>query len=375
MLSLLLIGGSLVPAVESLPALRPVRADDTAGTPAASRAATEGILVMRSGAIIRGNILRSGDVYEVQTTNGKMAVPGTLVKLQAENLTEAYETLHDGAVAQQSANAHILLAQWCLTNQLSAEARTELHAALKLEPDRDDAKRLLRNAEDAPSAGEAPGKPTETDPVRAAPRTAATADDAVSLGGLSREQALQFARRIQPLLVNNCTAAGCHGRDSQTGFRMEKVTPGKDANRHAAERNLAEVLEWIDMNNPRSSRLLTAPRGNHGRRGRPLFVGSRGDEQRSELERWVVAVAADETDRGRHDQGEGRRKRVVVGSDDSKQSAARNGAGTRDLPPVARPFPLDAPASSPRQPPPPAGQGDPFDPAIFNRAADRGSGR
>ena len=40
---------------------------------------------------------------------------------------------------------------------------------------------------------------------------------------LSREQALQFARRIQPLLVNNCTAAGCHGRDSETGFRLSKV--------------------------------------------------------------------------------------------------------------------------------------------------------
>ena len=377
----LLIGVGLLPDVEGPSGPVAVRADE-AGAPSDSRAATEGILVMRTGAVIRGMILRSGGIYDVQTANGKMAVPETLVKLQAENLTAAYEKLHDGAVAQLSANAHVLLANWCLTNQLHSEARTELQAALKLEPDRDDARRLLRNAEEAQQAGAAPvdAVGAHDDPLQTVRQAPAPADDAVSLGGLAREHALQFARRIQPLLVNNCTSAGCHGRDSPTGFRLYKVRPGKDANRHAAERNLAEVLEWIDVKKPRSSRLLTAPRGNHGRRGRAIFVGSRGDEQLAELEKWVLAVAAEEADRGRRDGGDGRRKKTggqfSAAGDEQKVPAGRSGAGSRDAVPVARPFPTASPADpGSSQPPLPPGRGDPFDPAVFNQAADRGSRR
>ncbi len=376
----LLIGAGLLLIVAAVAPPAPVEADEPASPPA-SLAAKEGVLVMRTGAIIRGRILRSGEVFEVQTANGKMAVPQPLVKLQAENLTDAYEKLHDGALAQQSANAHVLLAHWCLTNQLHAEAQTELHAALRLEPDREDARRLLRNAEDALQAGEAPAGSAVVpdDPVRTARQAAPAAEDAVSLGGLSREQALQFARRVQPLLVNNCTAAGCHGRESPTGFRLYKVTPGKDANRHAAERNLAEVLEWIDLKKPRASRLLTAPRGNHGRRGRPIFVGSRGDEQLVELEKWVLAVAAEGADRGKRDESDRRRRKTggqaSAGGDDRNPPGGRTDTGLRDAPPVAKPFPLGPSASGSSQPPPPAGQGDPFDPAVFNRGADRGPGR
>ncbi|MGE5194313.1 MAG: hypothetical protein ACM3U2_17625 [Deltaproteobacteria bacterium] len=377
---LLLTCSGMLPTVASLTAPAPVRADE-ADPPTASRAAQEGILVMRTGAIISGKILRSGRVYDVQTTNGKMAVPETLVKLHAENLTDAYEKLHDGALSQQSANAHVLLAQWCLTNRLHNEARVELNAALKLEPDREDAKRLLRNAEEALRSDEAPAANVvvHEDPVRAARQAAAATDEAVSLGGLSREQALQFARRIQPLLVNNCTAAGCHGLNSKTGFRLYKVTPGRDANRHAAERNLAEVLEWIDVKKPRSSRLLTAPRGNHGRRGRPIFAGSRGEGQLEELQKWVAAIAAEETVRGKPDDNEGRRmksvRHVSAADDEHNLPAGRSGAGSRDVVPAAKPFPTSVRDASASSKPLPAGRGDPFDPAVFNRGADRGSRR
>src|SRR5205823_1032493 len=134
-------------------------------------------------------------------------------------------------------------------------------------------------------------------------------------------------------LVNNCTAAGCHGRDSETGFRLSKVTPGKDASRHAAERNLAEILEQIDMKKPRSSPLLTAPRGNHGRRGRPIFVGPRGDEQLAELAQWVTAVAGEEAQREKRGQPGGPAKNSVerVASRNDGGLPAGNQAGaTRD---------------------------------------------
>jgi hypothetical protein len=359
-----------------LPTARVSGADET--VPAAgTRAAAEGILVLRSGAVVCGKIVRSGDQYEVQSPAGTMAVPESLVKLHAPNLSEAYARLRASAEAQSGANGRITLAQWCLTNHLEKEACQELRDALALEPDRDDAKRLLRSAEDAL---EARGKPAKTAPavdaVRASRQTEGTTEEPGSLGGLSREQALQFARRIQPLLVNNCTAAGCHGRDSETGFRLSKVTPGKDASRHAAERNLAEILEQIDVKKPRSSPLLTAPRGNHGRRGRPIFAGPRGEEQLAELARWVTAVAAEETQREKRGQPGGPAKNSVeqvVSRNDGGLPRGKSAAATRD--PFAPVPAAGASAKQSEKSPITRDQVDPFDPANFNRTPERRTGR
>ena len=255
-------------------------------------AGTEGVLVMRTGTIVTGKIQRSGKIYAVQGPNGSWSVPEDLVKLRCSSITEAYEKLRESAKKVGDANAQITLARWCLANHLEKEAVQELKDALILEPDREDAKRLLRNAEESLKPAKPSASPISKDdsPPRTVRLAAASNEDAVTLGGLSRDQALQFSRRIQPLLLNNCTAAGCHGRDAKTSFRLYKTTPGRDSNRYVAERNLAEILECIDTKRPKSSPLLTVPRGKHNRRGKPVFSGPRGDEQFAELERWVVAV-------------------------------------------------------------------------------------
>lgn len=352
------------------------RADD-AIPPGEAQTATEGVLVMRTGTIVTGKIVRTGNLYEVQGTSGNWAVPEDLVKLRCASIAEAYQKLHESAKKQNDANAHLMLAKWCLTNDLNREARQELLDALALEPDREDAKRLLRNVDETIEGKKEPGptarreEPSRTS--RAAPSSAA---DAVSLGGLSRDNALQFSRRIQPLLVNNCTAAGCHGRDSDTGFRLQKVMPGKDANRHATERNLAKVLEFIDLKKPKASPVLTVPQGQHGRRGRPVFVGQRGDEQFAELQKWITSVAGEEAARERRITVESRRKAAIetVSASESKTVPSNPGSANRSsdaFPAPKRSVPEVGDSKLPRQAPLPAGRGDPFDPAAFNRGSSR----
>lgn len=357
-------------------------ADDGAKPAVTSPGAVEGILLMRNGLVVSGRIIKAGSDYEVHSAYGGKAVyPGASVKMHCASLTEAYGKLRETAKAQRDADAHILLARWCLTNHLDGEACDELRDALTMEPERDDARRLLRNAEETIQAKNRPAVPViHDDPVRAARLAAAAADEAVSLGGLSREQAMQFSRRIQPLLVNNCTAAGCHGRESETRFRLYKVTPGKDSNRHASERNLAEVLDHIDLDKPRASPVLTAPRGNHGRRGRPIFAGQRGEEQLAELRKWVVAVAKDESVRERFGEHDARRKIVeaqasVSGDEGGEAVSARDTAGDR-VPPMKDPFGATGKSSKKPQTPVPPLKSDPFDPAVFNRGTSRpGAGR
>jgi hypothetical protein len=344
-----------------------------------SSSPVEGILVMRTGAVVSGKIERSDNLYKVISPHGQMHVPAELVKLRCADLEEAYSKLRETAKSHQSASAQITLARWCLTNHLDNQARQELHEALLLEPDREDAKRLLRDVEDSIKSSQknAPaGQPAS--PVRGARPATSADDETVTLGGLSREQALQFTRRIQPLLVNSCASAGCHSRDAQNGFRLQNVSPGTNSNRNATERNLSQILEHVDVKKPRSSSLLTVPGRHHGRNGRPVFAGQRGDDKLAELENWVVAVARDEMQRNQHD---ARRKSGAERAATSSQDESRPAAGVRTAAAIGKQVPNADPfaqtasdATNSQRPLPPASE-DPFSPEAFNRGNARRAGR
>src|SRR5258708_4255336 len=257
----LLAGPGLLAAALLRAQVSIVKADDLPAEESPSGLSSgpvEGILVMRTGAVVSGKILRSGELYQVKSPYGEMHVPAELVKLHCSDLQEAYAKLRETAQSRHSATAQITLARWCLTHHLDTQARQELREALVLDPDREDAKRLLRDAEDAIKSPPKNARAGQSDTAVRAARSASVSDDeTVTLGGLSREQALQFTRRIQPLLVNTCASAGCHSRDSQNGFRLQNVSPGRNSNRNATERNLAQILEHVDFKKPKTSSLLT----------------------------------------------------------------------------------------------------------------------
>ena len=345
--------------------------------PADSQAAADGVLLMRTGTVIFGKILKSGEYYEVVNPHGSMQVPGSMVRMRCDSIQEVYKKLRASVEKQQSALAHLSLSRWCLTYELHAEAREQAQAALELEPDREDARRLVRRADELLNN---PRPAARAEAESAPPRERSVsppADEPISLGGLSRDLARDFSRRIQPLLMNSCMASGCHGPDSKTGFHLQKVVSGSNTSRHAAERNLVEVLEQIDFKKPRSSPLLVVPRGNHGRRNRPVFSGTRGPEQLAELQRWVMAVSREESAR--------EKTSAPIAARPANNPLTPRGV---DVPVAARPFDkLLRSVPSPRadespepnaqtgdRPLPDRGAADPFDPAVFNRGADLPSG-
>ncbi len=84
---------------------------------------------MKSGAVVAGKIVRSGDFYKVIGPYGQGHFPAELVKLRADDLEDAYQKLREVAKSHHSANARIALARWCLTHHLDNQARLELHEA------------------------------------------------------------------------------------------------------------------------------------------------------------------------------------------------------------------------------------------------------
>jgi hypothetical protein len=257
----------------------------------------ERLLVLASGRVVSGTITQSAGGYVVEKPNGNLLVPFEQVRLEAADLPEAYRKLR-ATMKAPTATHHVGLAQWCLTNQLFDPARAELREALLLEPNRGDIRTMLQRLEEILD-------PKATAPV-APPPQPLTADgfeppESSSLAGLPEDAAHEFVAKVQPILLNKCGNASCHAATSQSSsFRLTAVHSGSGSHRVFVERNLAAVLRLVDPQRPDASPLLTVPRGNHGRAGRTIFYGARGDDQLALLREWVRAVAASQPKQSDH---------------------------------------------------------------------------
>lgn len=254
----------------------------------------ERVILMNSGRVLTGFATRNAGGWLVEQSNGRVQVPVEQVKFVADSLVDAYRKQRDSVVEPTPAT-HIALAQWCISYRLHGEARDELRKCLKLDPDDASARKLLRRLDDMLD----PPNDKKTGPAERLPTRSAEGflvPDVESLGGLSTDAAVSFTQRVQPLLVNKCGNASCHGTTSSapksSGFHLMPVRSGANAHRVYTERNLAEVMRYIDVQEPSLSPLVTIPVGAHaGTSG--VFQGTTGNTQIKMLRAWVKTVAAE----------------------------------------------------------------------------------
>ena len=265
-LSLLLLGACLSVS----PKTRSVLADDaiapaglavtTTKGASAAHAPAEKILLLHNGKVIQGTIQQGSTGYVVIKPEGRLVLPFEQVRLEADDVEDAYRQQHN-ALPDHSAAAHTELARWCLTYGLKDQARAELREALRREPGSLTAKNMLQRIDDQllatkelPMVKPKNGQYSLLGDVK----PLATVE---ALGGLPREAANEFVSRVQPLLVNRCATAGCHGPGSDNQFELQRAKLGKGSPKSYSERNLAAVLARIDRDRPASSPLLTKLRG------------------------------------------------------------------------------------------------------------------
>ena len=253
-------------------------------------AAKPGVLVMKDGSLADGEITQEARGFIVHKPGGRFLVPFQLVQFRAESRLDAYQKLK-ASIQKPSADTSVRLAKWCLTWQLHEQAELELRQALEFDSGHEVARRmLLRLASVLDPTGalpELPDPPKKTDdgfqksPVQ-------------SLAGLSRETALKFTTRVQPILMNRCGNATCHGSAAgQNDFQLTRVRIGTSSHRLRSERNLATILRYIDLQNPAESPILKLPTGLHGPKQQSAFGGPGGDENLRDFQDWVRAVADD----------------------------------------------------------------------------------
>jgi hypothetical protein len=242
------------------------------------------LVVMTDGRILEGVVTRQATGYYVERSNGRIVIPFEQVRCVARDLPDAYRQQRETMVDPTAADL-IRLAEWCLSYRLYDEARLELNRALRRDGSNETARRMLARLEDMLLAKSPPPKPAVT-----------VADgllqpEVEALGGFSRPTAAQFTARIQPLLMNKCGNASCHGAAANNDFRLTPVRLEGLGHRRGTEQNLALVLKYVDVQQPHQSLLLEKIRKAHGGAAYAALSGAQGNDQQKQIRDWVLAVA------------------------------------------------------------------------------------
>gem|GEM_PF-490677 len=243
----------------------------------------EAVVLLTNGEILRGKVSRAGDHFFVWVPDGEIRLPAKRVQRLCDTLDEAYVYLSRSGTG--SVDAHLELAAWCLRLDLFGYAANELRAAMAQEPDNPRISILARRLEiargrpaaNSPRAASAVTKIGSADVEKAEPAFVALPEGAFAV----------FTSRLQPLLMNKCAGVGCHGTPTEAAFRLSRMKSGRNPTRRQTRRNLAEVLRWIDTEQPANSPLLQKPlEASHGGMVEPVFTAAK----RSQYERLVEFV-------------------------------------------------------------------------------------
>lgn len=339
-------------------------------------APTEGILLLRNGEVLAGRITHAGDYYYLSRPRGDLRLKANDVELVAADLNEVYQNKR-GQIDQGNPQAHLDLAEWCVLQKLLDQAADELSEAAQIAP-RHPRLNLIQRRLDLARRGEPPSayrKQAELGP---------TNDDLDRLvRGMPSRSVEEFTSTVQPLLVNNCTSAGCHNAHSPGKLRLLRLPRTGIPSRRLTQRNLHSVWQVINPTDPLASPLVTRPIAPHGTAKDPIF-SSREVEQYRQLVSWLQGLAP-----------QGKRARppnVAKRADPLLQAAPPRGTKLRPAPrtrplsppldsePAAVDLDLTDPDAAPVEPDAvpddsaasPSREADfkpvdPFDPEIFNR--------
>jgi hypothetical protein len=277
--ALLLLSHALANAQE------PAREDNVRVTVPARPAI--GIIVLVDNQVIKGRCTPRPDGYDVEVSSGRLFVESDRIRFVAKDPDDAYLQMRRSQ-GMLTPEVHMNLARWCLSNNMKEYAELEVLDALRRDPNRADARRMLAALK----------RTNETDPESPSgfteyskPKRTTVDMESRSLAGLARPIATEFTRHVQPILINKCATAGCHGVNAESTFQLTSTARGSSP--VISERNLASVLKQVDLTRPSSSPLLLVLEKAHGGQAASMFRSRAGSLQMKVLRDWVQAVAND----------------------------------------------------------------------------------
>ena len=329
-----------------------------AQSPATIVTSDEGIVLLRNGQTLKGDITRTGDYYLVtRGVTSEVRLPAASVELVCADLEALYQykvlQLERGSRA-----GHLALARWCLQHALAARAADQTLMAFALDPDAAGIdiieRQLLAMERPADSAT------AVTPKARAAPTLHEVEQ---TIDALSPSMVQQFVTSVQPLLMNRCATNGCHGSRSKSEFRLLRPTTRQSLSRRMTQRYLVATLGYVDRGNPRQSKLVTMARTQHG--GREAVFSETETHQVQMLARWIADLASQPI--ANLPASIAGPPAFLLQTRAEAVAESKNAFSTDDTSPAATPSKTSRGANLTEEYQP----RDPFDPEIFNRRFQR----
>lgn len=282
-LALLLVSWSIAATASSATLRGQTRAPAPPGLQLGLGAPVEGLVLLKNGELLSGSVSRAGDYLLVVGENSELQIRTADVEAVCRDLEEVLERKRS-KLNHGSAEEHLDLAQWCIDRKLYGPAARELTEAYRI----DDLHPRIPLLERRMKAAMMPTKAAVA-PV-AKPRPAVDEEQVNAVvKGIGPEALHDFTIRVQPLLMNYCATAGCHGPKAASTFRLERVYLNERNDPRSVKRNLYATLEQVDRRSPSSSKLLTMPLAAHGGRSTPIFNVHNAEHYR-QLAVWVQRV-------------------------------------------------------------------------------------
>ncbi len=369
-LALIIVSWSIAASASVAPAWGQVASHDSQPSAVGIGAPAEGLVLLRNGELLAGTVSRAGDYFLIVSPQAELQVRAVEVEAVCRDLEEVLRHKRR-KVNEHSPDERLDLAQWCIDRRLFGPAARELTEAYRL----DDLHPRLPLLERRLKAAMMPAKAIEPPAAKPTSTVDEAQADAVAKG-IGAEALHDFTIRVQPLLMNYCATAGCHGPKAASTFRLERVYLNERNDPRSVKRNLYAVMGQIDRGVPGASRLLTMPLAAHGGRSTPIFTVHNVEHYR-QLAVWVQrvvglektsaptgATAAVQTPQQLL-------QRVPLAAPMNESTAPpRLGGEAQPTPAAPSALPTTGPSS-----PESKGVVDPFDPAAFNRAAASSDGR
>lgn len=307
------------------------------------------VIVLHNGNIVQGRLERIDAGWNV--TNGpwySIHVPARDVDFVAADLREAYRVKLT-RVRPGDFEEHLRLAQWCLRHDLDGSAADRLLHLARLSPQHpavDALEQQLRRR----------ANPTPTPPSTVVP---ARFEQAVSESTKAPENELpplppeaigEFTRSVQPLLLNRCGQATCHGSAASNDLQLIG-SRRRILRKDLTWRNMRAVLTYVDPDNVEASPLLEHAFTSHGNRAQaPLEAHE--VRPRQTLLNWVSLVSSAGS------AGNANSGRSPNWASTQPPSSATLGVASSEVVRAAAHEPLPSLSDQPAA--------DPFDPAEFN---------
>lgn len=327
-----------------------------------------GVLVLRGGQVLEGEITQAGDHYYLTLPTGEISVRASEVAFRCADLGEAYLRRRE-AMNPARLDERIKLIEWCLQYDLYAPAAREIAEAKQQWPNDPrigalERRMLLR---DQNSAANPNAEDRSTEPSIAA------LDQMVR--ELPPRAASMFTNTIQPLLLNQCATAACHGTHRTNEFALQRAHVTRTPSRRLTLRNLGYTLAQVDRKHPDASPLLTYPAGLADAPHEIVFSDPNSTVHK-QLVAWVQLVAgqtphteptsgppADSALLQFAPPGAAPSKNSAVAASKLPRSPSTSVAATESNEPAAPTFSTQQRGGLVR----PDGSYDPLDPEVFNR--------